>query len=405
MKILAIQPFADAAGHYGKYAARICQDICNLGHQVVLCTNNIEIEKYLTEEPAFQVVSLGSEYSFVKYDVRRSSYQLYWLLGRIKNNLAVLRFAVRLTNQEHFDSVQLFSYELASTWLFLSLFRSASLNPIVIEIAAPNFSAEEYYGGPPEVLWRRIQKFALKQMLRSRIGAINVYGDSHAIELIKQLDLPDDFIIGVTGDSRKIPEIRIDKHEARKTIGLSDYRDQLFLFFGTLRRDKGLDTLFRAIRLLKEEDFKVVIAGMPVDWRAPEDDILLDNHLLTRFEYIPEDQVDAYFCASDALILPYSSHYIGSSGPLFDACAYGLPVIASNVSEMGNIIKERELGLVVPPEDSQALADAIKRFIHLAPNEKAKLSMNALNAVREKTNVNVAQNYVNLYERVVEKLA
>lgn len=47
MMILAIQPYADGAGHYGKYAVRISQDISRQGHQVVLCINHIDLHRNL----------------------------------------------------------------------------------------------------------------------------------------------------------------------------------------------------------------------------------------------------------------------------------------------------------------------------------------------------------------------
>jgi glycosyltransferase involved in cell wall biosynthesis len=405
MKILAVQPYADGAGHYAKYAARISQNISRLGHQVVLCVNHIDLRRYLDEEPLFRLISLGPEYSFEKYDLGRPSSQFYWLLGRMRNNLSALRVAARLAKEKKFDVVQLFSYELVTTWLFLSIFRPADFEPIVIEIAAPNFASVKYYGTFLENLWRRIQRFALLQMLGSRVRAFNVYSESHAGELKKQLGLAEDFLVGVTSDSRSLSGRTEDKHGARIRIGLEDFRGPLFLFFGTLRRDKGLDTLLEAIRILIDRtkvcDFKVMIAGAPADWKIPEAAVLRDRHVCTRFEYIPEEQVDDYFHASDAIILPYARYYIGSSGPMYDACAHGLPVIASDVSEMGKATKERGIGFTVPPDDPDALADAMTRFLLLTDEEKEGYRNSAIRMVSDFTDVDVAKSYIHLYDLVL----
>lgn len=72
--------------------------------------------------------------------------------------------------------------------------------------------------------------------------------------------------------------------------------------------------------------------------------ILSDPRVVTRFEYISEDQIDAYFYASDMLVLPHRGFYAGSSGLLYEAEALGLPVIVSDVFETGHVARERNLG-------------------------------------------------------------
>jgi glycosyltransferase involved in cell wall biosynthesis len=406
MKILALQPYGDGAGHFGKYTVRLCHEMGKLGHEVVLCTNFINPAEYLEETPAFRLEQLGPGFSFFPSETKKNTSPLVWLFGRMRNNVAVLHRAVRLAERERFDIVQLFSYELVSTWLCLVLRRSPALPPIVIEIAAPNFSPEKYYGGRAERLWRRLQKLALIQMLGRHIQAVCLNSASHIPELRRQLGLSEDFIVECVGDTREIPQTPLEKSEARKRIGLAGYTGCVFLFFGTIRRDKGLDNLLKAFEMLPvEAECRLVIAGMPLDW-SPSDEarrILSDPRVVTRFEYIPEQEIDAYFYASDALVLPYAGFYAGSSGPLYEAGARGLPVIVSDVSEMGHTTRERNLGIVVPPDDAEALAEAMKAFIHLTQQEKAELSLHALALVRENDRKSVAQRFVNLYERVLRE--
>jgi len=403
MKILALQPYGDGAGHFGKYTVRLCHEMGKLGHEVVLCTNLINPAEYLEETPAFRLEQLGPGYSFFPFEIKKSTSPLVWLFGRMRNNVAVLHRAVRLAERERFDVVQLFSYELVSTWLFLALRRPAALPPVVIEIAAANFSREKYYGGRAESLWRRLQKLALKRMLGTYIEAICMNSASHVPELRRQLGLPEDFIVECVGDTREIPQTPLDKFEARKIIGLADYTGCIFLFFGTIRRDKGLDNLLKAFGMLPAElECRLVIAGMPLDWSPSEKArrILSDPRVVTRFEYIPEQEIDAYFYASDALVLPYAGFYAGSSGPLYEAGARGLPVIVSDVSEMGRLARERDLGLVVPPDHPQTLAQAMRVFIQCASQQRTVWSANGLALVQANSRSAIAQKFVQLYERV-----
>ena len=402
MKILALQPYGDGAGHYGKYTVRLCQEIGKLGHEIVLCTNLVNPAEYIGETPAFRVEQLGLKYAFFELDQKKTSSRFGWLLGRVRNNVAVLRRAIHLTARERFDVVQLFSYELVSTSLYLAFHTPSTIPPMVIEIAAPNFSPEKYYGSWAEHLWRRLQKLALTQMLGRYIHAVVMNSGSHISELRKQLGLKDDFIVELVSDTREIPQ-SIEKCEARKRIGLGDYNGCVFLFFGTIRRDKGLDNLLKAFMMLQQEECRLVIAGMPLDWTMSEETkrILSCSRITARLDYVPEAEIDAFFFASDALVLPYCGFYAGSSGPLYEAGARGLPVIVSDVSEMGAITRERDLGIVIPPDDPEALADAMKQFIGLNQSKKTRWASNALSMTRENDRSTIAKRFVSIYDEML----
>jgi len=406
MKILALQPYGDDVGHFSKYTVRLCHEIARLGHEVVLYTNLINPADYLTEPPAFRLEQLGPKYSFFPIAQKGSdssvSSAFVLMLGRMRNNVAVLRRALRLVERERFDVVQLFGYYIVSTWLFFELHHPVRFPPVVMEISGAGFSLDKCYGSRAKRFWYQLERMALRRLLGTYIQAVNVNSASHVPELRKQLGLPEDFIIECVGDTREIPHTPLDKFEARKRIGLGDYRGCVFLFFGTIRKEKGLDNLLKAFGMLSEE-CRLLIAGMPLRWSASDEArcILSDPRVIARFEYIPEQEIDAYFYASDALVLPYRWFYTESSGPLYEAGARGLPVIVSDVSEMGRLTRERNLGLVVPPEDPEALADALRQFIMLDQAQKAQWSANALALVRENDRSTIAKRFVGLYERLL----
>jgi len=70
--------------------------------------------------------------------------------------------------------------------------------------------------------------------------------------------------------------------------------------------------------------------------------------------------------SADVLILPYRKIFSGQSGPLTLAAKYGLPVIGTNVGEIGSTIEENDLGIVIEPEDPQMLAQAIREFFRMS---------------------------------------
>jgi glycosyltransferase involved in cell wall biosynthesis len=87
--------------------------------------------------------------------------------------------------------------------------------------------------------------------------------------------------------------------------------------------------------------------------------------------YVPDAEVEALFKAADVVVLPYRS--ATQSGVTHVAYALGLPVITTRVGGLAETVVPGETGLVVPPEDPPALAEAIVDFFAagLAPRLRA----------------------------------
>jgi glycosyltransferase involved in cell wall biosynthesis len=403
MKILAVQPYGDGAGHFAKYTLKVCEQIAQAGHDVTLVVNWIDVATYLPEGPSFKIVALGPGYQFFRYEEQRSRSAVRWMGGRMRLNVAVLRRAACLLREQHFDVVQWFSYEMVSSWIASRLWWPRASPPVAIEIAAANFDPAKHFGSFPERAWRQLMRRAAQSLLRWPVRGSNVNSTSHVDALRRQLGLSDAYPIEVVADTREIPNVRPSQTEARARIGLADYTGSVFLFFGTLRRDKGIETLAAAIRRLDGLDFRVVIAGMPLDWDFPGEHsrLLEDPRVVATRDYVAEGAVDDYFFAADALLLPYPGFYAGSSGPMYDACARSLPVIASDVSEMGHFVRAHENGMLVPPDAPDALADAMRTFAAFDGAGRERLRQNALTVARSVTRATVATRFCALYSRLV----
>lgn len=155
----------------------------------------------------------------------------------------------------------------------------------------------------------------------------------------------------------------IPKNEARRSLGLNNER--IILFFGYVRRYKGLQTLLRAMPLiLKELKVKLLVVGEFYDdessYRTLIRDLSLENDVMVNSDYVPNDQVKLYFSACDAVVLPYSS--ATQSGIVQIAYQFDRPVIATNVGGLPEVVLDGKTGLLVPPEDPQRLAEAVVRF-------------------------------------------
>jgi glycosyltransferase involved in cell wall biosynthesis len=86
----------------------------------------------------------------------------------------------------------------------------------------------------------------------------------------------------------------------------------------------------------------------------------LEQRVIIHNRYIPNEEVEPYFAAADALVLPYLSGSQSAVGMV--ALNYGLPVVATSVGGLTETVTHGETGLIIPPADSMALATAIGQF-------------------------------------------
>jgi glycosyltransferase involved in cell wall biosynthesis len=155
----------------------------------------------------------------------------------------------------------------------------------------------------------------------------------------------------------------IPKSEARARLGLKGER--IILFFGYIRRYKGLHTLIDSMKIVNESvDVKLLAVG-----ECYEDVTEYRNHIAKNqlkeivqllSDYVPNEKVAEYFCAADAVILPY--HSATQSGIAQIAYNFDKPVIATSVGGLKEVVIDGKSGLIVSPNDGKALADAILTF-------------------------------------------
>jgi len=157
---------------------------------------------------------------------------------------------------------------------------------------------------------------------------------------------------------------RIEKGEARRRLGL-DPGARLLLFFGFVRDYKGLDVLLDAMpRISRETGAHLYVLGEFYSARekttAQIESLGIGPQVTLRDGYVPDEEVGLYFSAVDAIVLPYRSATQSGIVPI----AYQLerPVLCTDVGGLAEIVLDGETGLVVPPEDPESLASAVKRF-------------------------------------------
>jgi len=84
----------------------------------------------------------------------------------------------------------------------------------------------------------------------------------------------------------------------------------------------------------------------------------LSEYVQTFIQFIPEEEVDYFFAASNLVVLPYLK-FESQSGVLLRAYAHKKPVVVSDIGAMGELVSSDKVGLAVEPGNSEALAEAV----------------------------------------------
>lgn len=162
----------------------------------------------------------------------------------------------------------------------------------------------------------------------------------------------------------------VTREAAREKLGLSRERP-VILFFGLIKRYKGLEHLveaFEQVRLEVKDAFLLIVgdifAGDPEAhgyYRGIVDGLRGREDVRCVAEYVPVEDVGTYFAAADVVALPYVRTY--HSGVLLAAYAAGRPVVVTNTGGLPEVVEQGRSGLVVPPGDAKALAAALASIL------------------------------------------
>jgi len=405
MHILIVQPTSDKKGHYGIWTVRMAQELANCRCRVTLFTNKVQPEKYLSDKPKFSVIEhKAGKYAFEKFENSSSSLVYYW--GYYRNSYVITSAALKYALSHNVDAVFITDSEFLTASLLLMRYRR-KLPPVVMHVNAANFSFNAYAGSILNKTYKVFQREIFKKVLGNPIKTLVVLTPWHIGRLRKQLALADDFPIEVIPDAAEPQAEMMDKQQARNKLGI-DYQGTVLLAFGILRKDKDIENLLRAVATLKDKDFQLILAGAPMEYSREQIEQTVENlgitdKVILRLGYVPEEDVCAYFSASDALVLAYKSIYSGGSGPLMKgACTYRRPLIATDVSAMGSIVKEHKIGIAVKPDSPNALAEGIKKFLDTTPEEKKQMVENSVKLAELNSWQKLGQRYAKLYEKIVK---
>ncbi len=166
------------------------------------------------------------------------------------------------------------------------------------------------------------------------------------------------------------------RKEALEKLGLPP-DNKYALFFGFIRKYKGLDLLLEAMadKRIAVAGIHLIIAGEYYGDKEFYESLVTKHCIADRVhaftEFIPNDEVKHYFSASDCVVLPYRS--ATQSGITQVAYHFERGMVATNVGGLPESVKDGETGFICEPTP-ESIADALLEFFtpgglpHLAQN-------------------------------------
>ncbi|MCK4454267.1 glycosyltransferase family 4 protein [Candidatus Parcubacteria bacterium] len=294
--------------------------------------------------------------------------------------IAIFTFLKFLFNQDLWKC-QIINAHGADSWIPVVLLSKILKKTSIITLhETENYTKEHwFYGGKKMANW--LWKWTLK-------NADYLIDISNTVKLGKSFYIPNGIDLSI--------------FKPRFT----EKKEKTILFVGRLRNQKGIEYFVKAIQIIKKHQTKEKIRSVVVTssmLKVPEEEKyakLIKENGIELHSRIPFKEIKKYYQEADVLVL--SSVYEAFGLVLLEAMACGTPVVASNVGGIPNVVKDGFVGFLVPPRDSQVIA---QKILVLLGNEKLreKMSENCLEWVKSFSWEKIAEKYLEIYYQVLTR--
>lgn len=194
------------------------------------------------------------------------------------------------------------------------------------------------------------------------------------------------------------PRPELDRAAVRRKYGLAVDKT-LLLFVGRVDPEKCLDTVIRAMAMLKRDDLQFAIAGIGREQqtlqRLCRELAVGEGVVFTGF--VPDADLPILLNSADAFVMP--GHAELQSIATLEAMASGLPVLAADARALPELVTQDVNGYLFAPDDSDAVARCISTLLHNR-GRWASLGAAGLTKVAAHDRQNTIQRYLAWYDQI-----
>ena len=196
------------------------------------------------------------------------------------------------------------------------------------------------------------------------------------------------------------PAEQVNAKNLKEELGISE-NSLVLLFFGYVRKYKGLDILIEAFPkiLSTNPKAKLLIVGEFYDDPREYFELIkklgIEKQVKVINQFVPNEDVAKYYQAADVVILPYRS--ATQSGILNVAYGFYKPVIVTDVGGLAEFVDEGKTGFVVKPNSPDAIAEGVNKF--LLSRDKTDFAAH----IRERNQKNSFNQLPEVFEKILEE--
>jgi glycosyltransferase involved in cell wall biosynthesis len=196
-------------------------------------------------------------------------------------------------------------------------------------------------------------------------------------------------------------------------LAMSDYGDSVvipnksvinFLFFGSIRENKGLSYLIKAgnkLAFQHKDSFIITIAGKADNWEKYGKLIESKAIFKTIIREIHNNEIPDLFNSAHYLVLPYID--ITQSGPMMIALNYNVPIIASDLPGFREYIENDVNGYLFNSKNVDSLSNVMEKSINLFSSNYISLKNNQKIFTKENVSIeSIVQLYVNFFKTIIK---
>lgn len=251
--------------------------------------------------------------------------------------------------------------EVAGGGMATTILKFLTGTPSVVEVQGEIFKKPEHKQNIKSRLLQKIGYFAMKKAARVRVISHAIFNQVHAK--------------GIPEEKIRLISLRVDLNlfNPLSILRINSFGDKVGIikigYLGRLVDGKGLENLFEAVKILKNQDLKFV--RQPADWKLiiyGTGSLELELKQLAK-DLAIEDKIEwrgfaPYFKTPQAFsemdIFVYPSWHEGFGRSIMEALAMEKPVVATHVGGIPDLIKDGEDGFLVPPHKPKILAEKIR---------------------------------------------
>ena len=225
-----------------------------------------------------------------------------------------------------------------------------------------------------------------------------------ARELAKSTKIPEEKIFVQHNAIRPQPKPSdAEVSELKRHLGMAEH-DRLIISIGRLSKEKAHVVLIEAFRLLCTNlnlSCRLVIVGDGPE-RASLETAARASGQNDRITFAGQvSNVQPFYAAADVFVLPSLSE--GSPNVLLEAMAAEVPIVATAVGGVTEIVSNEESSLLVPPKNPPALAAAIDRLLQDSALAQRLTTVASALVAREHSPERYARSLISLYQEVIEQ--